>query len=293
LFCDGTAVSRTQYSDLFAVIGTTFGVGDGSTTFNLPDTRGIFLRGAGTNPSNGSNTTTIGTRQLDDFKGHTHTPNGGGEFIMTGGIGTLQNWVGGGGSFNRFGATGSTGGTETRPANIGVNYIIRFAKRIIATVAANTETVALKRFSTSPAQINSAVTTYVDFPTADIDTHNGWVSASGAYNPATGTWSTQNPVYRVPVSGVYLMTATVGFQTAAFASSYNCITLFKNASGFADGSNAGSATSTQYQTTASGIVRCNAGDLLGVFVFQDTGGTRNLQNFGLPRTQISIMRIGN
>ena len=37
LLCDGGAVSRTLYSDLFAVIGTTYGAGDGSTTFNLPN----------------------------------------------------------------------------------------------------------------------------------------------------------------------------------------------------------------------------------------------------------------
>jgi microcystin-dependent protein len=40
LECDGQAVSRTDYSDLFSAIGTTFGPGDGSTTFNLPDLRG-------------------------------------------------------------------------------------------------------------------------------------------------------------------------------------------------------------------------------------------------------------
>ena len=40
LWCDASAVSRTTYADLFATIGTTFGVGDGSTTFNLPDLRG-------------------------------------------------------------------------------------------------------------------------------------------------------------------------------------------------------------------------------------------------------------
>jgi microcystin-dependent protein len=39
LLCDGSAVSRTTYSDLFALIGTTYGVGDGSTTFTLPDMR--------------------------------------------------------------------------------------------------------------------------------------------------------------------------------------------------------------------------------------------------------------
>lgn len=40
LMCDGSAVSRTTYAELFAVIGTTYGSGNGSTTFNLPDLRG-------------------------------------------------------------------------------------------------------------------------------------------------------------------------------------------------------------------------------------------------------------
>lgn len=42
---NGATVSRTTYADLFAAIGTTFGVGDGSTTFALPDLRGEFIRG--------------------------------------------------------------------------------------------------------------------------------------------------------------------------------------------------------------------------------------------------------
>lgn len=46
LVCDGAAVSRTTYAALFAVISTTFGAGDGSTTFNLPDLRGEWLKGA-------------------------------------------------------------------------------------------------------------------------------------------------------------------------------------------------------------------------------------------------------
>lgn len=45
LLCYGQAVSRTTYADLFAAIGTAFGVGDGSTTFNLPDARGRVLAG--------------------------------------------------------------------------------------------------------------------------------------------------------------------------------------------------------------------------------------------------------
>lgn len=45
LECDGAAISRTAYAALFAVIGETFGAGNGSTTFNLPDLRGEFVRG--------------------------------------------------------------------------------------------------------------------------------------------------------------------------------------------------------------------------------------------------------
>lgn len=82
LYCDGSAVSRTTYAALFADIGVTYGVGDGSTTFNLPDLRGLFLRGQAdgqpTDPDRESRTdsgdgTTIGdnvgTKQGDATSG--------------------------------------------------------------------------------------------------------------------------------------------------------------------------------------------------------------------------------
>lgn len=46
LLCEGGEISRTTYSNLFNVIGTLYGKGDNSTTFNLPDFRGVFVRGA-------------------------------------------------------------------------------------------------------------------------------------------------------------------------------------------------------------------------------------------------------
>ncbi len=49
LACDGCEVSRETYSELFTVFGETFGAGDGATTFNLPDLRGVFLRCIGGN----------------------------------------------------------------------------------------------------------------------------------------------------------------------------------------------------------------------------------------------------
>ncbi len=54
LFCDGAAVSREEYEDLFDTIGTSYGAGNGSTTFNLPDLRLRFPRGASANESAGA-----------------------------------------------------------------------------------------------------------------------------------------------------------------------------------------------------------------------------------------------
>jgi phage-related tail fiber protein len=64
-------ISRTTYADLFAAIGTTFGVGDGSTTFGIPDLRGEFARGW--DDARGVDTgRTFGSAQAEDFKAHTH-----------------------------------------------------------------------------------------------------------------------------------------------------------------------------------------------------------------------------
>lgn len=49
LLCNGQAINRNTYADLFAIIGTNFGAGNGTTTFNVPDYRGKFLRGLGGN----------------------------------------------------------------------------------------------------------------------------------------------------------------------------------------------------------------------------------------------------
>jgi microcystin-dependent protein len=128
LACNGQAVSRTAYATLFAAIGTSFGAGDGSTTFNVPDLRGQFVRGwdngRGLDPSR-----VFGSAQTDAFKAHSHlysyshTPNVNTIAGMTIGGGAL--WVANletSGVFN----TGDTGGTETRPRNVAMSAIIKF-----------------------------------------------------------------------------------------------------------------------------------------------------------------------
>lgn len=67
LLCNGQAVSRTDYADLFKIIGTNFGAGNGSTTFNVPDYRGKFLRGLGGNSA--SNIYTTQAEGLPNIKG--------------------------------------------------------------------------------------------------------------------------------------------------------------------------------------------------------------------------------
>jgi microcystin-dependent protein len=81
LLCDGTAYSRTTYSTLYAAIGVTFGAGDGSTTFNVPDGQGRALigAGAGSGLTNRVLASKIGeeTHQLStaELASHNHTQN--------------------------------------------------------------------------------------------------------------------------------------------------------------------------------------------------------------------------
>jgi microcystin-dependent protein len=79
LLCDGTAVSRTTYATLFALFGTTFGTGDGSTTFNLPNYTNRMPYGTTVGATGGSSTTTISQANIPNYNltvndsGHSHT----------------------------------------------------------------------------------------------------------------------------------------------------------------------------------------------------------------------------
>ena len=133
LVCDGSAISRSDYPSLFAALGTSHGSGDGSTTFNLPDYRGRFMRGvdgtAGNDPDKAARTAMaaggntgnmVGSVQLDQFKSHTHQYDLGINAINAG-TGDYYNDDGA----HSFVDTTATGGNETRPKNVNVNYIIK------------------------------------------------------------------------------------------------------------------------------------------------------------------------
>lgn len=122
LICDGSAVSRTTYAALFAACGTFYGAGNGSTTFNIPDLRGEFVRGwdgtRGIDPDR-----VFGSSQADALKAHVHSvtpPASDG----TGGSGLTATGTGGTETITPYN-TASTGDTETRPRNVAMLYIIR------------------------------------------------------------------------------------------------------------------------------------------------------------------------
>jgi microcystin-dependent protein len=150
LLCHGQAVSRTTYAALFAAISTTFGAGDGSTTFNLPDVRGEFIRGldSGRGVDAGR---TLGSAQPADIAAHGHTASAdvtdpghlhitpaAGNVVFGGSPGQLTAFdaAGLGTPTTRSSNSAITGisvavtvndstGAETRPRNVAFNLIIK------------------------------------------------------------------------------------------------------------------------------------------------------------------------
>ena len=128
LLCDGSAVSRTTYGALFAITGTAYGAGDGSTTFNLPDFQGRSILGAGAGASltvrargdtGGAETVALVTANLAS---HSHT---------NGRSASSDGAPAGSGNDKWYGAALSTGssGSGTAHQNMApfgcANYIIK------------------------------------------------------------------------------------------------------------------------------------------------------------------------
>ena len=135
LQANGDLVSRSTYSALFSAIGTTYGSGDGSTTFNLPDLRGYFLRGSGTN-IDGTASGNFGSRQSDDVKPHTHQFSLSIQSLVlsvqaafgtrsTGGSQAVSDINVSTGSPSVSASISSNIGVETRPKNIAMMYCIK------------------------------------------------------------------------------------------------------------------------------------------------------------------------
>jgi microcystin-dependent protein len=134
VLCDGRALPRAGlYARLFAAIGAANGSPD-ANNFNVPDYRGRFLRGVNngtgrdpdvnsrTQPAGSSNGggDAVGSLQDDELRSHTHSV----AIHLQGGVG--DHAINGAAAFKASDSTGAAGGSETRPTNVYVNYIIKY-----------------------------------------------------------------------------------------------------------------------------------------------------------------------
>ena len=139
MLCDGSAISRTTYSVLFGIIGTTYGVGNGTTTFNIPDLRARFLVGFHSGDSDydslgeigGAKNTALSKANIPPHT-HTYSAANGTPDLGNSGVGVVvyanQSQNTGDGSADGVGAGGTAGAGapfDKRPPYIAMNYIIK------------------------------------------------------------------------------------------------------------------------------------------------------------------------
>ena len=151
LLCDNSAVNRVTYARLFAVIGTTFGTGDGSSTFNLPDLRDKVPLGKGTN--NGTIGTTTGSAAASSVLNS----------ATKSGVATGTGTTGGAGSTTTASTTGSDGDGDLTTGTYTINR----------TLAAGTKDVTQVSLVTS---VNQAAHTHT-IPSLTVASHTHSIPA--------------------------------------------------------------------------------------------------------------------
>jgi len=137
LVCDGTAVSRTIYAALYAIIGTTWGPGDGVSTFNVPNLANRFLVGAGNfgfGTLGGATNFTLSVAQLPS---HSHTITDPGHNHTTGSQTSLNTAGAAAGTYSSSGGTTGTSttgitGTNTTGSGSPVNFVPPYAAIVFA-----------------------------------------------------------------------------------------------------------------------------------------------------------------
>ena len=214
LLCDGSAVSRTDYSALFAVIGTSFGAGDGSTTFNVPDlreatTKGVGLSGKSSNHYD-SDGVALGEFIDDRFQGHWHNIK---DSVSAEAGGTNRGRLGnidstGNDSIVRQPVTDGTNGVPrigatTEVKAVGVNYIIK-AKDVNLSVGGQA---LADRVETLETEYNSLLDLPEQIEAVEEDVEAMKSETSGSATIASGllgqvTWTKIGRLVQVRVNNV-------------------------------------------------------------------------------------------
>lgn len=203
LKCNGAAISRSAYSALFAAIGTTFGAGDGVTTFNLPDLRGEFIRAwdDGRGLDNGR---VFGSVQGSMIQEHTHT----GSSAAAGThnhTGTAQS----AGAHAHSASTNSAGG-HTHPTSIGAAG----GHSHTGTTSTNGEHVHPMGIDSTVGKLN--LWTLANTPNADEEwsTASNVVQPAGNHNHTFTTSTVGNHTHTVSMTAAGAHTHTVSVESA-------------------------------------------------------------------------------
>lgn len=280
LLCQGQAVSRTTYAALFAVIGTTYGVGDNSTTFNVPDRRGRVGVGMDSTQTEfdalaktgGAKTVALTLAQMAEHS-HSAISTGG-----TGGPGSVAGWTVGGASaaqntsFASTGITPSPGtGGQAHPnlqPYLTVNYAIRYRTSLGASDNGTW------KLASDQAIGNGAFTLLA--------------AATAVGTPTAGLFSNTGGAITVLSAGTYQVLVSAKWATNT-SGSRRYVSITKNATGI-DGSGnvlgGGSVVGVAMLTPSpagdfpmecfSHRFSAVANDVIRVFVFQDSGSSVNV-----------------
>lgn len=276
LIADGTAVSRTTYAALFARIGTTFGTGDGSTTFNLPNLAGRVPVGknAGTfatlGATGGEETHVLTTPEMPS---HTHGPGAGTNYmnsytsvsnLATGGSGRA------GDASASSTATAATGGgsahNNLQPYQV-INYIIKYTDAVTASNLLPLPFVRLTRNSSQ--SIPDSAWTSVVWTAKVTDTSGMWSSGANL---------------TVVQGGVYHITASVAWSNSLTGS--RTIDITKN--GTETNADKISPFNGNHWNNLSWIDSFAPGDVINVRVLQNTGAA-----FTLTSADFSAIWLSN